>query len=193
MTTASNVWEGKIGKYLPGGTIITTRREATHRTISTSEDPSKMGRWTSILSSGKKGHQTRIVSVYNPIGTSKGALSVNQQQTRKLQTVDNNQTPRDALIKDLRKLVKQWIEDGEHLIIGMDANEDVRTGKLTTMLREQRLHNAILSNYPHISSITTFERTEKEVPIDATMTMFDANKSIRAGYLAFDEGTPEDH
>jgi len=79
------------------------------------------------------------------IGTSQGALSVNRQQTRRLRTIDDTRTPRDALIEDLRKAVKQWIEDGEHLIIGMDANEDVRTGKLTKMLREQGLHNAIIS------------------------------------------------
>jgi len=44
VTTSHNAWEGKIGKYVPGGTIITTRRKATHRTISTSEDPLKLGR-----------------------------------------------------------------------------------------------------------------------------------------------------
>jgi len=27
VTTAHNVWDGKIGKYLPGGTMITTRRD----------------------------------------------------------------------------------------------------------------------------------------------------------------------
>ena len=189
VTTAHNVWEGKIGKSLPGGTMITMRREATHRTISTSEDPLKLGRWTSILLSGKKGHQTRIALVYNPIGTSQGALSVNRQQTRRLRTG----TPRGALIEDLRKAVKQWIEDGEHLIIGMDANKDVRTGKLTKMLCKQGLHNAILSKHPHIGSVTTCERTEKDLPIDAIMTTFNTNDRIQAGYLAFDKGTPGDH
>jgi len=160
VTAAHNVWEGQIGKYLPGGTMITTRREAIHKTISTSEDPLKLDRWTSILLSGKKGHQTRIVSVHNPIGMSQGALSVNRQQTCRLRTIDDTRTPRDALIEDLWKAVKQWIEDGEHLIIGMDTNEDVRTGKLTKMLQEQDLHNAILSKHPHIGSVTTCKRTE---------------------------------
>jgi len=74
---------------------------------------------------------------------------MNRQQTRRLRTVDDTYTHRDALIEDLRKAVKQGIEDGEHLITGMDANEDVRTGKLTKMLREQGLHDAILSKHPH--------------------------------------------
>jgi len=119
---------------------------------------------------------------------------VNRQQTRHLRTIDDTCTPsRDALIEDLQKAVKQWIEDGEHPIIGMDANEDVRTRKLTKMLREQGLHNAILSKRPHISSVTTCERTEKDLPIDAIMTTFDTNDHIQAGYLAFDEGAPGDH
>jgi len=131
--------------------------------------------------------------VYNPIGTSQGALSVNRQQTRRLRTIDDTRTPRDALIKDLRKAVKQWIKDREHLIIGMDANEDVRTRKLTKMLRKQGLHNAILPKHPHLGSVTTCERTEKHLPIDAIMTTFDTKDRIQAGYLAFDEGTPGGH
>jgi len=75
----------------------------------------------------------------------------------------------------------------------MDANKDVRTGKLTKMLREQGLHNAILSKHPHIGSVTTCERTEKDLPIDAIMTTFDTKDRIQGGYLAFDEGTPGDH
>jgi len=41
--------------------------------------------------------------------------------------------------------------------------------------------------------VTTCERTEKDLPIDAIMTTFNSNGRIQAGYLTFDEGTPGDH
>lgn len=42
-TTAHNAWEKRTEKYLAGGTMIITTKEAAHRTISTSVEPSKMG------------------------------------------------------------------------------------------------------------------------------------------------------
>lgn len=193
VTVAHNVWEKRTEKYLAGGTMIITTREATHRTVSTSVDPSKMGRWTSVLLAGKKGYKTRIISVYNPIRTSTGALSVNKQQTRRLRTLQDTRPPRDALIEDLRTAVKQWIEDGKHLIVGMDANEDVRTGKLTSMLREQGLHNAILAKHPNLGPVATYERSEQDIPVDAIMTTINTGQEINAGYFAFGEGLPGDH
>lgn len=143
--------------------------------------------------SRKKGHKTRIVSVYNPIGTSTGTLSVNKQQTQRLKTLQDTRSPRDALLEDLRKAVKQWIVDGEHLIISMDMNEDVRTGKLTPVLREQGLHNAILTKHPNLGPVATYERSEQDIPVDAIMTTINTGKEINAGYFAFSEGLPGDH
>jgi hypothetical protein len=193
VTTAYNVWDKRIEKHLYGGTMITTTKEATHRTISTSVDPTKMGRWASVLLAGKKGFKTRIVSVYNPIGTSTGSRSVNAQQQRQLRTLGDTRTPRKALVEDLKHAVKRWTDDKEHLVICMDANEDVRNGDLTKMLRDQGLHNPILTKHPHLASIATYERSEQNFPIDAIMTTLDTTDQVKCGYLAFQDGPPGDH
>jgi len=89
--------------------------------------------------------------------------------------------------------VLTWIEAGEHLIIGLDANEDVRSGELTSMLRLCGLHNMVHTKHPKLKSVPTFERSDKDTPIDAIMTTFPESNAIRCGYLAFGEGLPGDH
>jgi len=192
-TYTHNQWEGNFYKHRPGGTMIISTNEATHRTTTSSSDPLGLGRWATILLSGKEGHRTHIVSVYNPIVSSPGPHTVNRQQTRHLRATKDYRKPTDALREDLKKAVLNWIEAGEHLIIGLDANEDVQRGKLTSMLRLCRLHNMIHTKHPKLKSVPIFECSDKDAPINAIMTTFLESNAIRCGYLAFGEGLPGDH
>ena len=173
--------------------MLLTTNEATHRTITTSIDSHHLGRWSSVLLGGKDGHRTRLVSVYNPVLSNTGPMTVHRQHLRRLRSIQDYRTPREALCDNFRKAVLSWIEAGEHLVIGMDANEDVRSGPLTTMLRSCGLHNAIHSRHPSTRSISTFERNDSDTPIDAIMTTLPPHPSMRCGYLAYGEGFPGDH
>jgi len=192
-TYTHNQWEGNFYKHQPGGTMTISTNKATHRTTTSSSDPLGLGRWATILFSGKEGRRTRIVSVYNPITSSPGPHTVNRQQTRRLRATKHYRKPTDALREDLKKAVITWIKAGEHLITGLDANEDVRRGELTSMLRSCGLHNMIHTKHPKLKSVPTFERSDKDTPIDAIMTAFPESNAIQCGYLAFGEGLPGDH
>lgn len=84
VTYAHNKWEGMLQKYQPGGTMIITTNEATHRTLASSVDPLHLGRWATTLLTGKASRHVCLVSVHNPIETSTGPSTVNQQHSRRL-------------------------------------------------------------------------------------------------------------
>jgi len=102
VTYAHNQWEGTFCKHQPGGTMLISTNEATRRTT-TSSDPPGLGRWATILLSGKEGHRTRIVSVYNPVASFPGPHTVNRQQRRHLRATKDYRKPTDALREDLKK------------------------------------------------------------------------------------------
>jgi hypothetical protein len=49
--------------------------------------------------------------------------SVYSQPERHLQHIKDDRNSRRAFIKDLEKSIDQWMEDGNLLIIGLDAND----------------------------------------------------------------------
>ena len=42
---------------------------------------------------------------------------------------------REALIKDLNEEMEKWYNAGEGIVLGIDANEDVRKGKVADWLK----------------------------------------------------------
>jgi len=110
-----------------------------------------------------------------------------------LRSTKDYRNPTTALQEDLKTAVLTWVEAGEHLIIGIDANENVQNGALTSMLRACGLHNMIHTKHPKLKNFPTFECSDNDTPIDAIMTTFPDSQTTRCGYLAFGEGLPGDH
>ena len=52
--------------------------------------------------------------------------------------------PSTILISDLLDLISQWISAGDHVILAMDANQDVYSGKLATALSQEPLNMTCL-------------------------------------------------
>ena len=90
-------------------------------------DDSGLGRWTVMTLKGEEGFTTRIVCAYNPCYNKKqGTGTVYQQQKRFLITKRKElMCPRKKLQEDLVALLKKWREEGDRLIVCMDANEDI--------------------------------------------------------------------
>jgi hypothetical protein len=61
---------------------------------------------------------------------SPGASTVFHQQARGLSAHDDQRNPRDAMLEDLAEAIAQWQAAGDHIIAGMDANEDVLRRRL---------------------------------------------------------------
>ena len=195
-----------------GGVGIVTTTEATHRVVGNSRDPRHLGRWVSVLLNGRATHKVRIVSVYNPTRSDAYTnapvwdLQGNKRKcTKKLYTVYNqhlrylrahgilDKDPLEVLRDDLKIAITSWLEDQEDLVICLDANEDVRSGPLTTMLRQLGLQDIILTKHmPGGPPPATQAMNQQDKPIDAIFTTMDPS-AVKCGYSAFGEGLPGDH
>jgi exonuclease III len=113
-----------------GGVAIVAQGEVAHRIIQTEKDPTGLGRWTSILISGKKGKRTRIISAYRPTVGSNTAGSVSMQHHLYFyQNQEVIESPRKKFMKDLTESIKKWKNDGEQIILGGDMNTGDKPSK----------------------------------------------------------------
>ncbi len=90
------------------------------------KDDKGLGRW-SVMTVQGDGAWTRIVCGYNPCGNSKLNSSMTYQQHRRyFVTLQKDLScPRVRFRQDLVKVLKKWREEGDRLIVCMDANEDI--------------------------------------------------------------------
>lgn len=133
----------------PGGTAIMSFEQTSDRIIGKGEDLRKLGRWTWIRTRGKNGITSRIVSAYRPV-MSKGPTSTYVQQLQALGPEPNPTCPHIQFNKDLSKEIIQWTESGDHIVIGIDCNEDVtHTGSTSfrTAMKAVGLHEAIANTH----------------------------------------------
>ena len=113
------------GFYKPGGTLTATFDHINSRYHSQSAD--KLGRWSTITLSGKKGRLIHILTVYQVVDkASTGPYTVYQQQLASLQLINRSITPCVAFLADLTKHLHQLRKHPESEIILMgDINEVV--------------------------------------------------------------------
>ena len=174
-----------------GGVGIIASSEIKHSIVKRGKDPSGMGRWSWIRSAGKEGHYVRYITAYRPC-ESGGAGSVFQQQVRALGKVDDFRHPRTALLEDLTSAIAEWKLEGDHIILGMDANEDVRGGEVDLFMKTVCMREVILELHCESSPPATYNRNNKRQPIDGLWATPGITIS-RGGYLAFGDGCPSDH
>ena len=102
---------------------------------------------------GRQGHVARIlVSVYVPCHTSRGSgdLTVFSQQRRQLDHMRIEGCPRDVLLEDVRAKLLEWRQNGERIVVFIDANENMTCGKFHSMLSgpDLGLREAVSSRHP---------------------------------------------
>ena len=175
------------------------------RIISTEKDPSGLARWISFLVEGKGTHKARIVTGYfpcKPSGSDQGLHTVYNQHKAHWQRLNHPHTgathkpdrePHRAWLEDFKQELSSWVRAGEHIIIQLDANSDVRSGIVAKALqsmgfKEQITHRHGINSPPP----STYWRNHRGIPIDGIWTNF-GHGIMRCGYLAHDEGLPGDH
>jgi hypothetical protein len=189
---AHNVTELHQSKVLqPGGVGLLSTDEVTHRITDTGKDPTGLGRWCWTRFQGKNGIRVRIISVYRPCNTP-GATTTYQQQLRFLRYHGVEHEPREALYEDLYMECAEWMEDGDQLIIGIDANEDIRTGATADFFQALGMREAILDKHSPASPPATHNRNTQRQPIDG-LFVTPGLQAVAAGYSSFDAGCPSDH
>jgi hypothetical protein len=110
-------------------------------------DPSGMGRWSSVKLQGKEQVSVRFISAYRCVKNVHGPLSVWNQQRFLLDSNNRPDDPLEAFDHDLISNIKKWLAGGEQVMLGIDANEDVRYGTLAQRLRSEcGLHEIMTRN-----------------------------------------------
>jgi hypothetical protein len=137
-------------KLQHGGVGVVATGKAKHRITCRGKDLSGVGRWVWIRITGKEGHHVRILTLHRPC-QSGGASAVFQQHARGLAAKGDTRNPRTAILQDVLMLVQTWKEMGDHVIIGMDANEDVRTGEVNDLLSAAGFREVILDLHSDLS------------------------------------------
>ena len=132
--TAHNIHETTT-RHQSGGTGMACRYEFLQYAWKPSNDFRGLGRWCSWPFYCNPTHSTRIVVAYRMgSGKSNGLRTIYQQQVRYMQLHNIAGTPQQLFDKDLLHQCKQWRKAGARIILLMDVNEHVLTGKFNRQI-----------------------------------------------------------
>jgi hypothetical protein len=124
---AHNVHEN-VGRIQQGGTILLLFGHLTQQLDlnESGKDPTGLGRW-SVMTLQGNGVQTRIICGYNPCGNNKLNSGTSYQQQRGFFVTKRKDLicPWKHFHNNLLEQLTKWQEEGDRLIVCMDANEDV--------------------------------------------------------------------
>lgn len=127
----------RIQKDQTGGTAIAGIGRICDVISNIGRDQTGLGRWAWIrLGSGTT--TTRIVTAYLPHkpGRNSRGRTVWEQQSRYFEARGDLRYPSTIFIEHLLALMATWITNGEHVVLAIDANQDVYSGRLAQSLKE---------------------------------------------------------
>jgi len=169
--------------FQPGGVILQSTNNATHRIIKSGRDPLGLGRWAWTLYRGKHNMTLRVICAYRPCTPSTaGSQTTFVQQQRVFDAQGSDRNPRQAILDDLGLSIQQWQEEGDQIVLLMDCNSDVMGTIVADWINQLELSEAITSKHNLDDGIATYQRGSKI--IDGIFT----SRSIeitQCGYLPF--------
>ena len=132
---ASHNTTERIQRDQPGGTAIAGVGRICDVIKEVGSDKTGLGRWSWISLSGGT-TTTRIISAYLPRRPNRHAKgrTVWEQHSRYFEGKGEMRYPSTIFIEDLLRIIRSWISSGDHVILAMDANQDVYSGKLAQEL-----------------------------------------------------------
>ena len=91
------------------------------------KDGTGLGRWVVMVLRGSEGVVTRIVVGYNPCSNNKKASRTFYQQNRRyfIKKEKDETCPRERFRQDLVQQLKAWRDQGDRLIVCLDANQHI--------------------------------------------------------------------
>jgi len=191
VTTGHNKHE-KARRKQYGGTFAMTFGELAMRTSEMGVDETGLGHWVWMLFRGKDGHATRIISAYQPCHS-----RCNQDNTVYSQQLcyfcwkGESICPWAAMVRDLGQVLRKWPNEGECLILFIDANEDMTDGHMQCMLTSKGLNmrETAMSRHPNLPKTSTFMRGDRlgRVPVDGCWATDDLPE-FKAGWLVVYKG-----
>ena len=159
-------------------------------------DPTKLGRWTWTKICGKGDITTVFVSVYRLCHNPDGLHTVWSQQVRYFKDHKNIQEPdvQALFIRDLCNFLGDLRDDGHNVVLGIDANDDIRDGKVTEGPMEIGMYEAVVSNRGGESVPATCATNKQRKHIDSSWTS-PGLTVMRCSFLPFHDvyGFQSDH
>ena len=175
--------QGGVGTIVMGEVLTYYKKGA--------RDFRKLGRWTSFLLQSVQHHRTRIVQAY-AVGSVRSQQwgSVYQQHVRYIQFNGlGTVSPRDLFESDLLWQLQVWRALGDRIILIMDANCHVLTGKLCREL--YRLLDMREITKDHLGSLCNNTHPSGSQQIDGVWTTSDITITA-VKWLSYSE-SPGDH
>ena len=169
--------------------MLTSTQTVKRKIIGCGVDERKLGRWAWTRYQGKHELTVRVISAYRP-GIQAGAHTVCSQQRSYFDNLDDSRQPRDIMLTELCEAIQKWQDEGDSIILLMDANEDVSNEDITAKFQILGMKEAILDRHKARQGLQpTYNRGR--VPIDGIFVS-DNIEVEAAGYLPFGE-SPSDH
>ena len=118
---------------------------------------------------GKAGKATVFVSAYRPCKNTLGTLTVWNQQVQYIQREHDIEVPdiHELFINNLCVALGSMQDEGYHLVLGMDANNDVQDSTASKKLASMGIQEAVVSNHKNISVSATCARNTQRKPINS--------------------------
>lgn len=124
-----------------GGMAMFSFNNAACRVMGSGWDTTGLGRWTWTRFWGWNGIITHVICACRqctPTGSNK-VFSVYAQHQRYFNEQLEDICPQTAFIRDLCAELDMWIEQGEQLIVALDANEDMQSSPVATAFQTHNL------------------------------------------------------
>ena len=156
--------------YYPGGTALTVDCISRRHHTANGVDSSGLGRWRWIRLEGRLNTFASYIAAYRPYRPCRNvkdvALTWNQhvRYCSKKGIISSN--PRNIFNDDLIALLRIMLRNGDNVILGIDMNKDMRTGKLAIQLKELGSIDLIVSTHPSESPPVTFNKNNTRTPVD---------------------------
>ena len=191
-----NSTENDISRWKQyGGTGVTITEDMRARKSDDGGDPTKLGRWSYVRIHGRRGESTIFVSAYRPCKNTKDTGSVWMQHDRYYQQEGiENPDIHEEFITDLCYAIGRWRDEGFHVVLGMDSNEDVRDGKVTKNLEAVGMMEGVISQHKKDSAPATCAKNTNRTPIDS-IWISPGVEILQCGFLPFHDyrGFDSDH
>ena len=169
-TAATNQHSSSKRRILHGGTGHFLDAQLSLRQMECGQDPTHLGRWCWTFLRGKQGIQVRVISGYRPVeDRSNRPHTVFSQHEYYFNTIDTpppHRNPRTAFYEDLDVAIQKWLEEGDLIILGLDANEDIHSGETMHWINTWGLTDVMRTTHPDTIRVATCNKNYRNVPID---------------------------
>ena len=162
--SAFNEHEGDI-RNQPGGTGIITFDKMTLIFLQTGRDTTGLGRWSWISATNQHQVTTRIISAYQPCRTKRQRFTtIYAQQSRFFQQHGDMRCPIEIFRQHLTQQLRQWREQGDRIILFLDANENLMSGPLQKQLTANPLNlQDLIKKRTNLPGPPTFARGKTQI------------------------------